>query len=211
MYFSKIWEDDEEYEKIECNVLDNNILLAKQCLDKNQHYVIKIKENQSVILFEKGQIYDLVSEEGLYTILDGNNTLSIQDLEDYVVKDNSDPLCLLFFNHNIITNNKFYLPKKHREKFYGEGNFEFQIDNPIKLFNKVIEIRNVYSKEELLEQIRERIAKIATSVIKDIRSEYVIEEENINSNIDIFTEYGIKITSSDIKNIKFKKKFLKKY
>lgn len=90
--------------------------------------------------------------------------------------------------------------------FFGDGSFDFQIESPLKLFNKVIEVRSYYSREELLEQIRERISNIVTSVIKENENEYIIEEALINSSINIFKEYGIKIVSSDIKNIQFKKK-----
>ena len=206
MHFSHVLEDDEEYKMIKCTKLDNNILLCKQKIDENEHYVVKLKENQYAVLFEKGQIWDVIKEEGLYTIKMEPNTSFPEDLNDYQVKDNQDRLCVLFFNMALITGNKFYLKKKHKNDFYGEGTFNFQIEKPLKLFNKVIEVRNYYSREELLEQIRERISKIVTSVIKNQENAYIIEEESINSSIDIFKEYGIKIVSSDIKNIQFKKK-----
>lgn len=205
MHFSKLLEEDAEYQIIECTKLDNNILLYKQKLDKNQSYLVKLKDNQYALLFEKGQIFDIIKEEGIYTIRTEPNTAFPEELNDYKIKNNQDNLCLLFFNREVITGNKFYLKKKHKNNFYGEGTFDFQIENPLKLFNKVIEIRNYYSKEELLEQIRERISKIVTSVIKNSSNAYIIED-NINSSVNIFKEYGIKIVSSDIKNIQFKKK-----
>ena len=107
---------------------------------------------------------------------------------------------------NIIKNNKFYLKKKHKNDFFGEGIFDFKIGEPLKLFNKVIQVRSYYSREELLEQIRERISKIVTSFIKEHENELILKEEIIRSSIDIFKEYGIKIVSSDMKNIQFKKK-----
>ena len=116
----------------------------------------------------------------------------------------------IFFNLNIIKGNKFYIKKRYKNNFYGDGSFDFQIENPLKLFNKVIEVRNYYSREELLEQIRERISKIVTSVIKKNKDEYIIEEV-IHSSINVFKEYGIQIVSCDIKNIQFKKKIEKKY
>jgi len=206
MYFSNILEDDEEYEIIECINLDNNILLYKQKLDENQHYIVKVKENQNAVLFENGQVLDLVKEEGVYTIKNGPNTKFPEDLIDYKIKNNSDKLCVLFFNMNVIKNNKFYIRKKRKNSFYGEGDFCFKVEKPLKLFNKVIVVRNVYSREELLEQIREKISKIVTSVIKEHKDEYIIEEEYINSSLNIFREYGIEILSSDIQNIHFKKK-----
>lgn len=206
MYFSKLLEDDEEYQVIECTKLDNNILIYKQKIDENQHYVVKLKEDQYAVLFEKGQIWDIIKEEGIYTIRTEPNTSFVEDLSDYKIKDNQDSLCILFFNRKVIVHNKFYLKKKHKNKFYGEGVFDFQIEKPLKLFNKVIAVRNYYPKEELLEQIRERISKIVTLVIKEKGNEYNIKEEAINSSINIFKEYGIKIVSSDIQNIQFKKK-----
>ena len=206
MHFSNILEDDEEYNVLECTKLDNNMLLYKEKLDENQHYVLKLKNNQYAVLFEKGQVLDLVKEEGVYTIRNGPNTTFAEDLIDYKIKNNDDKLCVIFFNMNTITHNKFYIKKKRKNNFYGEGSFEFKIESPLKLFNKVIEVRNCYSREELLEQIRERISKIVTSVINEHKTEYIIEEEYINSSLNIFKEYGIKIVSSDIKNIQFKKK-----
>ncbi len=206
MHFSNLFEDDEEYNIIECTKLDNNILVYKQKLDENQHHLVKLKSNQYAILFEKGQIYDCIKEEGIYTIRSEPNTSFPEELNDYKIKNNHDNLCILFFNLERITGNKFYIKKKHKNNFYGEGTFDFQIENPLKLFNKVIEVRNYYSREELLEQIRERISKIVTSVIKNHTNAYIIEEEDLNSSVNMFKEYGIKIVSSNIKNIQFKKK-----
>ncbi len=205
MHFSKRLEDDEEYQIIECTKLDNNILVYKQKLDENQHYLLKLKNNQCAVLFEKGQIYDLVKEEGIYTIKTEPNSSFPEELNDYKIKNNQDQLCILFFNLNIITHNKIYLKKKFMNHFQGEGMFEFQIEQPIKLFNKVIQVRSYYSREELLEQIRERITKIVTLFIKEHPEEYKIKEEAIRSSINIFKEYGIKIVGWNINHIQLKK------
>ena len=210
MHFSKILEDDEEYNIIECTKLDNNILIYKQNLDKNAHNLVKLKNNQYAILFEKGKILDLINEEGVYTIIDVPNTFYSQELTDYQIKKNNESLCVIFFNMQVISNNKFYIKKKHKNDFFGEGEFQFRIDNPIKLFNKVIEIRTFYSREELLEKIRERISKITISVIKEHRNEYTFDETVIRNNIDVFKDYGIKIVSCNIENIEFKN-FRKRY
>lgn len=209
MRFSNIFEDDEEYTIIECTQLDNNILLYKQKLDENQHYLVKLKDNQYALLFEEGKILDAIKQSGIYTIRKEPNTSFPEDFSDYQIKVNDDKLCIIFFNMNIITNNKFYIKKKYKNHFYGEGTFDFQIENPLKLFNKVIEIRSYYSREELLEQIRERVSKIVTEVIKEHEYEYIIEEDCINSSVNIFREYGIKIVYSDLKNIQFKKNIKK--
>ncbi len=205
MRFSNLLEDDEQYNIMECQKLDNNILLYKQKIDENQHYIVKLKSDQYAVLFEKGQILDCVKEEGIYTIRTEPNTSFPEDFSDYVVKKNNDRLCILFFNLKTITGNKFYIKKKYKNDFYGEGTFDFQIQNPLKFFNKVIVVRNYYSREELLEQIRERISKIVTSVIKEAKREYKIEDE-IRMNVNIFKEYGIKIVYFNLKNIQFKKK-----
>lgn len=206
MRFSNLLEDDEEYQIMECTRLDNNLLLVKQKLDENQHYIVKLKGDQCAVLFERGQIWDIIKEEGIYTIRMEPNTSFPEELNDYQIKDNDDSLCVIFFNMNTICNNKFYIKKKHKYDFFGEGTFDFQIENPLKLFNKVIQVRSCYSREELLEQIRERISKIVIAFIKEHEGEYDIKEEAIESSVNIFKEYGIKIVSSDIKNIQFKKK-----
>lgn len=206
MHFSNILEDDEEYNVIECTQLDNNILIFKQKIDENQHHVIKLKDNQFAILFEKGQVLDMIKEEGVYTIRLEPNTSFPEEFNDYRIKNNDDPLCILFFNGNTITGNKFYLKKKHKNDFFGEGSFDFEIEKPLKLLNKVIQVRSYYSREELLEQIRERISKIVTSFIKKHENELILKEEMIRSSVDIFKEYGIKIVASNMKDIQFKKK-----
>lgn len=205
MHFSNKLED-EEYVTLEAVKLDHNILMEKQSLDENQHYVVKLKEGQYALLFEKGQVYDVIKEEGIYTVNLAPNTSFPEDLAQYQLKENQDRLCVIFFNMNPIPKNKFYIPKKHRNPFYGEGEFEFQIENPLKLFNKVVEIRKNYSREELLEQIRERLTKSVITVIKQQENEYDIKKETVNESINIFKEYGIKINLTDIKNIQFKKK-----
>ena len=205
MHFSKILEDDEEYNIIECTKLDNNILMYKEKLDENMHNLVKLTDKQYAIIFEKGKILDLISEEGIFTIIDVPNTSFPEELMDYQIKDDNQQLCVIFFNMNVITNNKFYIRKKHKNDFYGEGDFEFKISNPIKLFNKVVEIRTFYSREELLEKIRERISKIVVSVIKEQENEYILDSTAIREKIDIFKDYGIKIVSCNINDIEFKK------
>ena len=204
MHFSKSFEDDEEYEIIDCTKLDNNMLIVKEKLDDNRHYVVKLKKNQYAVLFEKGKIYDSIKEEGVYIIRNEPNMSYQEEFIDYEIKNNDDKLCILFFNMNIITGNKFYIKKKRKNDFYGEGNFDFKIENPLKLFNKVITVRNFYSREELLEQIREKITKIVISVIKESGRKYILDEDFINSSLNIFKEYGIAIVSSDLENIEFK-------
>ena len=206
MHFSKVLEDDEEYNIVECTKLDNNILMYKEKLDENMHYLVKLKDKQYAVIFKKGQILDLVSEEGVYTIINVPNTSFPEDLNDYQIKNNNDGLCIIFFNMDIIINNKFYISKRHKNHFFGEGEFHFKIDNPIKLFNKVIQIRTFYSREELLEKLREKISKIAVSVIKQQENEYTFDETAMLKNIDIFKEYGIKIVFCNIEHIEFKKK-----
>lgn len=178
-------------------------MLYKKKIDENAQYVVKLKEGQNAILFEKGQVFDIIKNEGIYTIRHEPNSSFSEDLSDYKVKDNSDKLCVIFFNMNVITDNKFYIKKKRKNKFYGEGDFDFRIENPLKLFNKVIQVRNYYSREELLEQIRERISKIVVSAIKQ---NGVSNADYINTSLDVFREYGIKIVSSNTENINFKEK-----
>lgn len=203
MHFSKILQEDEVYNIIECTKLDNNILVYRKKIDENAQNLVKLKDKQNAMLFEKGQVLDIVKDEGIYTISNALTLNFSEDLSDYKIKDNSDKLCVIFFNMDIIKNNKFYIKKKRKNSLFGEGIFDFQIENPVKLFNKVIQVRNYYSREELIEQIRERISKIVISAIKENSK---IGQEYINASLDVFKEYGIKIVASDIKNINFKRK-----
>lgn len=198
MYFSKIFEDDTELKIVESTKLDNNILLEKIKIDENESNIVKLKNNQCAILFEKGQVLDLIKEEGIYSIRDGKNQMLPQDLEDYKVKNNDDKLCVIFCNLDIIVNNKFYINKKNMN---GEGIFDFRIDNPIKFFNKVITVRTYYSREELLEQIREKIAKIIISIIKEENGTYTFKDEDIYIRLNVFEKYGVTITFCDTENI----------
>lgn len=118
MHFSNVLEDDVEYNIIECTNLDNNLLLSKLKLDENQHYVVKLKFNQYAVLFEEGKILDSIKEEGVYTIKYEPNTSYPEDFCDYIIKNNTDKLCIIFFNLDIIKNNKFYIKKKHKNDFF---------------------------------------------------------------------------------------------
>ncbi len=124
MYFSNKLEE-EEYITLEAVKLDNNILMEKQLLDENQHYVVKLKEAQSAILFEKGQVYDIVKEEGIYSIHLGPNTSFPEDLLDYQIKENQDKLCVIFLNRNLIIN--FIFPKSTEIIFMGKVNLNFKL------------------------------------------------------------------------------------
>ena len=95
-----------------------------------------------------------------------------QDYDDIKTKDL--PLSIVFINLQEIKENKFYFKKpieyidwtnlhfdeeKNTEEplktaFTGDGKFNFIISNPVLFLSSILGIREHYTKQELIEQIR---------------------------------------------------------
>ena len=80
MFLQRI-EFEVEEKTIECNELNNEILIIKKIV-KEEKYV-KVKENQLAILNQNGKILDLRGEPGLYEIKEGKGNIT-----EYYCDDN---------------------------------------------------------------------------------------------------------------------------
>lgn len=209
---------------IECNELTNDILIVKYNINVND--VIRIKENQFIGILEKGILLDTKNEKGYYKIIETEED-SKETKEPSIRKTEKEELCVVFVNNNIIENNRYYIkePIEYIDwtyqdeplivKIKAEGIFCFQIIDPIKfLKNMVIGLRNHYSKQELIEQIRNYIVNSIKKGINEVSNEYKINindicEKSKEVEIQLSTnmydekllEKGIKITFFDIEKL----------
>lgn len=205
---------------------ENNLLLKKQSV--KQEDIIFLDENQSAILFEKGKIKDFIKDKGCYKIINEKNENLDKIWEEcYVKKAEKEELCIIFLNNKVIENNKYYIRKpieyidwSYKEeplaiKLKCQGKFNFQIIDYSKFLEKlVIGLRANYSKQELIEQIRNYITNSITKGIKEISSEYKLnikeiceksKESEIKLSQNIYDEKllekGVKITYFDIEKL----------
>lgn len=210
---------------IECNELTNDILIIKYSVNVND--IIKVKENQFVCMIEKGKLLDATSVSGVYQIIETEEKVLEEYNDSSIRKTENEKLCVIFVNNNIIENNKYYIkePIEYIDwtypdeplmtKIKGEGIFSFQIIDSMKfLKNMVIGLRNHYSKQELIEQIRNYIVNSIINGINEVSNEYKINineicekskdmEIKLSTNIydEKLLEKGIKITFFDIEKL----------
>ncbi len=195
--------DNEVKKIIECNELTNDILIVKYYININD--VILVKENQFVCIIEEGKILDTANEKGKYIV---GETLeeNIKYKNISIRKTEEEKLCVIFINNNIIENNKYYIknPIEYVDWTYsneplivdikGEGIFYFKIIDSMKfLSNMVIGLRNHYSKQELIEQIREYIVNSIIKGINEVSNEYKI---NINEICEKSKDFEIKLSTN---------------
>ena len=169
MKLSGFQENFENIKIIECPELSNNIIFKKYNVSEGD--IVKVSENQFVCVFEKGRVLDIKENKGTYKL----ENLDIKDDEFdsiwknlIVRKAENESLCILFFNTNIIKHNKYIIndPIKFKNWKNGEfsdicinleGYYDFKIDNPKMMLSKVIGLRNLFTKQELIEKIRKYI------------------------------------------------------
>lgn len=234
MKFTKI-EDNAEI-NLECNDLNNDILFRKYQIKENN--IVLLKENQFLILSEKGKILDIEEEVGKYKIEEGNsNKVELfkewQDLN--IAKSEEEPLSVIFLNRRIINKNKYFIEEpikyieytENEEKEYYikiSGSYDFYIENPKVFLGRVIGLRNHFSKQELIEQIRKHVVKSIEKGISELSEEYKLDIETIetkskelkiklsqNDSDKKLLEYGIKLNYFDIDTLEIvekKKRFL---
>lgn len=214
-----------KYNCIECNELTNDTLIIKYSVNVDD--VIKVKENQFVCMVEKGKLLDTANEIGEYKITETSEEFIDEYKDTSIRKTEEENLCVVFVNNSIIENNKYYIkePIEYIDwtypdeplivKIKGEGIFSFQIVDSIRfLKNMVIGLRNHYSKQELIEQIRNYIVNSIIKGINEVSNEYKINineicekskdfEIKLSTNIydEKLLEKGIKITFFDIEKL----------
>ena len=230
-----------EYEGQEKNILEykfnNDILFKKYEINNN---IIKLDNNQLVCLIEKGRILDYKDSEGIY-IVKNNNLIEKYDKEwnSFIIRDAEDQkLCVVFFNKNIISKNKYIIndPIKYvnwengkEEEIYIKisGTYNFKIIDSAKFLSKAIGLSSIYVKQELIERIREYVLNSIQEGINELSKEYKLDINTLYSkskDLEIklkqneydkkLFEYGIKLTYFDITNLdatKKKNKFFKKF
>lgn len=220
---------DESLKIVECKKMSNDILFQKyNILEGN---IVSLKENQNIVLVEKGKVVDLKKEKGIYIIKDVQEENEI-DKKIIIRKAENEELCVLFLNINEIKRNKYIIDKpikciewKNGERGESyirlEGSYDFKIDNILNFLSKVIGIRNHFSKQELIEKIRKYINNSIEKRIKQILEEYKLniniltqKSKELNNCLkpneyDIkLLEYGIKLICFDINKFEIvEKKF----
>lgn len=221
---------DENFKLVECKNLSNDLLFLKYNILENN--VVSVKENQNIVLVEKGKVVDLKEEKGTYIIKDVEEEKGLN--ENLIIrKAENEELCVIFFNRAEIKNNKYIIdnPIKYIDWKNGEseeiyikleGNYDFKIDNILNFLSKVIGLRNHFSKQELIEKIRKYINNSIEKGINQISEEYKLDidtltqkskelEINLKQNeYDIkLLEYGIKLLYFDINKFEITKKKFK--
>mgnify|MGYP004653533657 CR=1 FL=1 len=221
---------------IECNELDNDVLVRKTD-DKIYNYSeVKINEKQYAILLEKGKVIAVCYEPGIYKISFDEQDCSVELRKWREYNDEKTkklPLSLIFINLQEITDNKFYMKKpieyidwtnctyneetKKEEplktRFIGNGKFNFKIENPVLFLNSILGIREHYTKQELIEQIRKTVVNSIQLGINELGEEYKLSVQlvkNKTNELEIrvsqnnydekLAQRGIKITYFEITN-----------
>lgn len=154
-----------------------------------------------------------------------------QDYDDIKTKDL--PLSIVFINLQEIKENKFYFKKpieyidwtnlhfdeeKNTEEplktaFTGDGKFNFIISNPVLFLSSILGIREHYTKQELIEQIRKIVVNSIQLGINELGEEYKLSIQlvkNKTNELEIrvsqnnydekLAKRGIKITYFEITN-----------
>ena len=190
MFLQRI-EFEVEEKAIECNELNNEILIIKKIV-KEEKYV-RVKENQLAILNQNGKILDLRGEPGLYEIKEGDMNLP-EEWQFEIQKAEDESLNVLFINRADIVDNKFYIlepityidwtyeDEPIETKIKGEVIFNFTIDRPQNFLRLVIGLRDNYAKHELIEQIRPFIIKSIQDGIKELSNDYKVDIRTLITN-----------------------------
>ncbi len=211
---------------LECNSLTNDTIFLKY--EVSEGTKINIKDNQFVCLLEKGKVLDIKEKPGIYVVTEKKETDREEKIKTLLIrKTEKENLCIVFLNTGVIQNNKYYIKKPIEYidwtfaeeplviKIKGEGKFDFQIVDPLSfLENMVIGLRTHYSKQELIEQIRNYIVNSIIKGITEVSNAYKINIQEIceksketdigvSQNVydDKLLEKGIKITFFNIEKL----------
>jgi membrane protease subunit (stomatin/prohibitin family) len=141
--------------------------------------------------------------------------IEFENWEDYYDEKTSYlPLSLIFINLDEITDNKFYFKdpieyedwtnlkydeireKEFPEKtsFTGDGKFNFIIKNPSLFLSSILGIREHYTKQELIEQIRKTVVNSIILGINELGEEYKLSVQLIKHKTN---ELEIKVSQND--------------
>lgn len=238
MRFEKVItsENDEFSKLISCD-FDNDTLLKKINIEPDDETFFYLNKNQYALLIEKQEIYAIADEEGNYRIdfskkVTEADKKKLQSWKNYKDEKNKNlPLSLVFINLNEIVDCKFIFNKPieyidytksnvdsnlnvnipYKSMFVGDGLYDFKIVNTYNFLSSTLGIRDVYTKQELIERVRKDIKLLIEYDLKKSDEEYNIpikiiksKKNNISISADsnIFDKklekYGIKITRFSI-------------
>lgn len=230
-------EENSNNKIIESKHLGNDTIFKKYNVKEGD--IIRIKENEIVLLIKKGMLLDIKEDKGEYFV---DNPIivdkeKIQELKNVVIrKSENEKLCVLFINVDIIKGNKYIFndPIRYTNWKNGEltevyikieGLYDFKIENPKKFIGQVIGLRNIYTKQELVERIRKYILSSIEEGINQVSKEYKLDVNDLpeyskkleielkqNKYDEKLSEYGVKITYFDITKLEVtnkKRKFFK--
>lgn len=219
---------------IESKHLSNDTIFKKYNVSEND--IIRIKQNEIVLLIKKGKLLDIKEDVGEYyvdnpIIIDKKTAHELKDVK--IRKSENEKLCVLFINVGTLPNNKYifndpiqYIDWKNGEssKIYIklEGLYDFKIENPKKFIGQVIGLRNIYTKQELIERIRKYVLNSIEEGINEISREYKLDVNYLpehskkleiklkqNKYDEKLSEYGVKITYFNITKLEVTKKKFK--
>ncbi len=211
------FEDTIDNEKIiKCGKLNNDIIFMKY--DVSLGDVIIASENEFVILVNKGQVYDYKENEGNYLVKEIDLEIEEQWKDLFIRDAENNGLCVIFFNKNIIKNNKLLINKEvEKEKTFNNKlikyniniyvEYDFRIENPRNFLDRIIGLRKVYTKQEIIEKVRKYILNSIEKRINTELEEYKLDIEKLSNNtkmIDNFNEYDSKLLEYGVKLISYK-------
>lgn len=224
-------EENSDSKVIESKHLRNDTIFKKYSVSEGE--IIRIKENEIVLLIKKGMLLDLKENRGEYYVDDPIivDKESMQELKKVVIrKSENENLCVLFINVDIIKNNKYIFndPIKYTNWENGEssdvyikieGQYDFKIENPKKFIGQVIGLRSIYTKQELVERIRKYVLNSIEEGINQVSKEYKLDVKDLpeyskkleielkqNKYDEKLSEYGVRITYFDISKLEVMKK-----
>ena len=207
-------DDIKDSNVIECKKIDNDIIFVKQNVLEDD--LVRVDENQCIIMVENGRILDIKKEPDLYAIKNVEKAEISEDLKNLIIRDSENQcLCVIFFNMNVIKRNRLILSKVkvNKKNISLEVMFDFKISNPLSMLSKMIGLRNRFTRAELIEKIREFFINYIKNGINE-----TLEEYELNSLTDDFTivenifnkekqdekllEYGIEVFNFRINEFK---------
>lgn len=224
-------EENSNNKVVESKHLGNDTLFKKYNVQEGN--IIRIKENEIVLLTKKGMLLDIKEDKGEYLVNDPIivDKETMKELKNVVIrKSENETLSVLFINVGTIKDNKYIFndPIKYTNWENGEssdvyikieGLYDFKIENPKKFIGQVIGLRNIYTKQELVERIRKYVLSSIEEGINQVSKEYKLDVKDLpeyskkleielkqNKYDEKLSEYGVMITYFDINKLEVTKK-----
>lgn len=215
---------------IESKNLSNDTIFKKYNVFEKD--IIRIKENEVALLIDEGKLLDLKERKGEYIVY--SNIGINEELKEITIRNSEkEKLCVIFINTNTIKNNKYIINNSIRyiekddsklKKVYIkiEGRYDFKIVDSKKFISHVIGIRNIFTKQELIEKVRKYVLKSIEEGINEMLEEYNLDIEDLPENSQKLElklkenqydtkllEYGVKLLYFDIGHIEIADKKMK--